>query len=450
MTTAEPLDRSDQQYDVAVLGAGAAGLVAAIRAAECGARVVLVEKNRRAGVKILMSGGTRCNITNARGLRRLEAVSGPIDPAFDPAQRRGTRAIQDAFGAGGPFLGHALRRLDVDQTVRMFESEGLAVKIEGNGKLFPVSDRAVDVLEALTRRLERSGAELRCLSPVRSVERRNAEDGESAGFRIVLAEGSIDARRVILAVGGKSYPGCGTTGDGYAVAQAFGHTLIDPRPALVPLRIVPEWPLTLKGLTLSDVVASVHGPSGPPLQQRREAVLFTHFGLSGPAILDVSRAVARYDGSDRLELRLDLRPGVSREELDERLQTATRQGRSSVSSILSADLAHRLADCLLDVCGVPRTRIGPDLSRSERLRIVQALKGLALPITDTLGFEKAEVTSGGVHLAEVDPRTLESRLVLGFHLCGEVLNLDGLIGGYNFQAAWSTGWLAGESASMPS
>ncbi|MDR3622010.1 MAG: NAD(P)/FAD-dependent oxidoreductase [Paludisphaera borealis] len=450
MTTAEPLDRSDQQYDVAVLGAGAAGLVAAIRAAECGARVVLVEKNRRAGVKILMSGGTRCNITNARGLRRLEAVSGPIDPAFDPAQRRGTRAIQDAFGAGGPFLGHALRKLDVDQTVRLFESEGLAVKIEGNGKLFPVSDRAVDVLEALTRRLERSGAELRCLSPVRSVERRNAEDGESAGFRIVLAEGSIDARRVILAVGGKSYPGCGTTGDGYAVAQAFGHTLIDPRPALVPLRIVPEWPLTLKGLTLSDVVASVHGPSGPPLEQRREAVLFTHFGLSGPAILDVSRAVARYDGSDRLELRLDLRPGVSREELDERLQTATRQGRSSVSSILSADLAHRLADCLLDVCGVPRTRIGPDLSRSERLRIVQALKGLALPITDTLGFEKAEVTSGGVHLDEVDPRTLESRLVPGFHLCGEVLNLDGLIGGYNFQAAWSTGWLAGESASMPS
>jgi predicted Rossmann fold flavoprotein len=435
---------------VAVLGAGAAGLIAAIRAAELGARVVLVEKNRRPGVKILMSGGTRCNVTNARGLRRPEAVSGPIDPAFDPSARRGTRAIQDAFGPGGPFLGHALRKLDVDQTARLFEAEGVPLKIEGNGKIFPVSDRAVDVLEALARRLGRSGAELRALSPVRAVERRASGDDEPEGFRIALAEGSIDARRVVLAVGGRSYPGCGTAGDGYAIARAFGHTVVDPRPALVPLRVVPEWPLTLRGLTLPDVVASVHGPNGPALAQRREAVLFTHFGLSGPAILDVSRAVARHDGSEPLELRLDLRPGVSREDVDAKLQAATRQGRSSVASILSADLPHRLADCLLDACDVPRARIGPDLSRAERLRLVQALKGLSLPIAGTLGFEKAEVTSGGVRLDEVDPRTLESRLVPGLYFCGEVLDLDGLIGGYNFQAAWSTGWLAGETASARS
>jgi predicted Rossmann fold flavoprotein len=444
VTSAEAYDRSAPSYDVAVLGAGAAGLVAAIRAAECGARVVLLEKNRRPGVKVLMSGGTRCNVTNARGLRRLESVSGPIDEAFDPALRRGTRAIQDAFGPGGPFLGHALRRVDVDQTVRLFEAEGVPLKIEGNGKVFPVSDRAVDVLEALTRRLERSGAELRPLSPARSVARRT--DGE--GFRVELAEGSIDARRVILAVGGKSYPGCGTTGDGYAVARAFGHTLIDPRPALVPLRVEPEWPVSLKGLTLPDVVASVHGPSGPPLAQRREAVLFTHFGLSGPAILDVSRAAARHDGAEPLELRIDLLPDVPRQELDARLQAAARQGRSSVRSMLAVDLPNRLVDCLLDACDVPRGRIGPDLSRAERQRLVQGLKALALPIKGVLGFEKAEVTSGGVHLDEVDPRSLESRLVPGFHLCGEVLDLDGLIGGYNFQAAWSTGWLAGESAAM--
>jgi predicted Rossmann fold flavoprotein len=208
--------------------------------------------------------------------------------------------------------------------------------------------------------------------------------------------------------------------------------------------------LTLRGLTLPDIVASVHGPNGPALSQRREAVLFTHFGLSGPAILDVSRAVARHDGPEPLELRLDLRPGVSREEIDTRLQAATRQGRSSVASILSADLPHRLADCLLDACDVPRARIGPDLSRAERLRLVQALKGLPLPIAGTLGFEKAEVTSGGVRLDEVDPRTLESRLVPGLYFCGEVLDLDGLIGGYNFQAAWSTGWLVGETASARS
>nr|WP_303652673.1 NAD(P)/FAD-dependent oxidoreductase [Paludisphaera mucosa] len=430
-------------FDVAVLGAGAAGLVAAARAAECGARVVLLEKNRKPGVKILMSGGTRCNVTNARGLRRLEAVSGPVDPGFDPKLLRGVRAIQDAFGPGGPFLGPSLRKFDVDQSVRLFEAEGVALKVEANGKLFPVSDRAVDVLEALLRRLGRSGAEVRYLSPARSVER--VEDG----WRIAAGDGHIHARAVVLAVGGRSFPGCGTTGDGYAIARALGHTIVDVRPALVPLRVVPEWVPTLRGLSLPDVVVSVHGPSGPALAQRREAVLFTHTGLSGPAILDVSRAEARREGEERLELRIDLRPDESREDVDRRIQEAARRGKAGIASILSADLPHRLAECVLDHCGVPRSRTGPDLSRPERIRLVAALKGLALPIAGTLGFEKAEVSSGGVALDEVDPKTLESRLAPGFHLAGEVLDLDGLIGGYNFQAAWSTGWLAGESAARP-
>ena len=432
--------------DVAVIGAGAAGLLAGIRAAECGARVIVLEKNRRAGVKILMSGGTRCNLTNARGLRRLEAVSGAIDPAFNPAWCRGIRAIQDAFGSGGPFLGPSLRHFDVDQSVRMFESEGVATKIEGNGKIFPVSDRAVDVLDALMRRLDRSGALLRGQSPVRGIEPLTPEPGSPAGFEVILTDSSIRSRRVILAVGGQSFPGCGTTGDGYAMARRLGHRVTDVRPALVPLRVEPEWVASLRGLSLPDVIASVHGPSGETLQQRREAILFAHFGLSGPAILDVSRAVARYEGTDPLTLRLDLFPSTSREVLDQKLQSACRQGRIGVASILSQDLPHRLAECLMDAAGVPRGRIGPDLSRAERNRLLSALKSLTLPIQSTLGFEKAEVTSGGVVLDEVDPRTLESRIVPGLHFVGEILDLDGLIGGYNFQAAWSTGWLAGETA----
>ena len=158
-------------YDVVVLGAGAAGLVAAARAAECGARVLLAEKNRRPGVKILMSGGTRCNITNARGLRRLDVVSGPVDPAYDAAQSRGIRAIQQAFGDNGAFLAPALRRFDVDATVRMFEEAGVPTKIEANGKIFPVSDKATHVLDALVARVERSGAELRCSDPVLGIDR---------------------------------------------------------------------------------------------------------------------------------------------------------------------------------------------------------------------------------------------------------------------------------------
>ncbi len=427
-------------HDLAVLGAGAAGLMAATRASECGARVVLLEKNRRAGVKILISGGTRCNVTNARGLRRIESVGGPVAPAFDAGLCRGARAIQQAFGENGAFLGPALRKFDVDATVRLFEEAGVRLKVESNGKVFPASDRAVDVLEALVRRLERSGAEFRPHSAVKEIQ------PTSEGFLIRTADAAIAARRVILTVGGLSYPGCGTTGDGFELARRLGHSIVETRPALVPLRVEPGWVADLKGITLADAVASVHDRDGESLQSRREAVLFAHFGLTGPAILDVSRAVARSDDPRRLSLRLDLLPGDSREDLDRALQGESRRGRRPIAAILPDTVPRRLAECIVPAAGVSLARMGPDLSRDERHRLVDALKGLPLPIVGTLGFEKAEVTSGGVALKEVDPRTMESRIVPGLHFAGEVLDLDGLIGGYNFQAAWSTGYLAGEIA----
>jgi predicted Rossmann fold flavoprotein len=409
---------------------------------------VVLEKNRRAGVKILMSGGTRCNITNARGLHRLETVSGPIDPAFNPALCRGNRAIQDAFAGGGSFLGPALRRFDVDQTIRLFETEGIATKIEGNGKIFPVSDRAVDVLAALLRRLEQSGAALRCQSSAGTIERCGNEQECSSGFVVSTSSGTLSTRSVILAVGGKSYPGCGTTGDGYTIANSFGHTIVEPRPALVPIRVDANWVTALRGLSLADVSASVRSSKGLTLQERREAILFTHFGLSGPAILDISRSVTRHDEPETLQLKLDFFPELRREELDEKLQKACRQGRAALVSILAGELPHRLSECLVAGAQIPLDRLGPDLSRVERNRLIAMLKALSLPIQGTLGFEKAEVTSGGIALDEVDPRTLESRLVPNLYLVGEILDLDGLIGGYNFQAAWSTGWLAGEMAAQ--
>jgi predicted Rossmann fold flavoprotein len=439
------MSRSDEsrdealEYDVAVLGAGAAGIVAAFRAAERGRRVVLVEKNRRPGVKILISGGTRCNLTNARGLRRLAVVSGPVDPAYDPRQAQGARSIQQAFGSAGAFLGPALKALDVERTIALFEEAGVATKVEASGKIFPVSDRATDVLAALLRRLERSGADLRCESPARALVKREE------GFDVVLPDAVIRARRVVVAVGGQSYPGCGTTGDGYALARTFGHTIVPPRPALVPLRVAAEWVPGLKGLTLPDVRAAVHGPIGPALLDRREAVLFAHFGLTGPAILDVSRAVARHDGPDPLDLVLDFAPDDRPEVIDQRLQAACRAGRRSVAALLPAPLPRRLAEALLGASGIAADRVGPELTRDERRRMVATLKGLRMPVTGTLGFAKAEVTSGGVALEEVDARTLESCRQPGLHFIGEVLDLDGLIGGYNFQAAWSTGWLAGET-----
>ncbi|MEW4567525.1 NAD(P)/FAD-dependent oxidoreductase [Tautonia sp. JC769] len=430
---------SDPDFDVAILGAGAAGLFAGFRAAERGRRVVVLEKNRRPGVKILMSGGTRCNITNARGLKDRSVISGPIDPAFNPKEARGARSIMDAFGPNGRFLAPALKALSVEQTVRLFEGEGVATKIEGNGKVFPVSDKAIDVLDALVRRLARSGAELRTQCPVQSVE------AEGDAFLVHLPDGPLRTRRVILAVGGQSYPGCGTSGDGYGISQAFGHTIRPPRPALVPLRIDADWVRDLKGITVPDALARVLDPGGPKLADRREAVLFAHFGLTGPAILDVSGPVARFDGPGPLTLELDLLPELRLDALDAQLQAGARSGRRLVANLLPDELPRRLTTALMRACAVPDDRIGPELSRDERRRLLAGLKSLRLPIAGTLGFAKAEVTSGGVSLDEVDPATLESRLRPGFHLIGEVLDLDGRIGGYNFQAAWSSGWLAGES-----
>jgi predicted Rossmann fold flavoprotein len=429
-------------WDVAVVGAGAAGLFAAIRARELGARVVVLEKNRRPGVKILMSGGTRCNLTNARGLRNLGVVSGPVDPAYARGEARGATSIVEAFGADGSFLRPALRALGVDATIALFEAEGVATKIEANGKVFPVSDRAADVLAALVRRMERGGAVLRTLAPVSAIDPIDL-DGR-AGFRAEIPGEVVLARRVILAVGGQSYPGCGTTGDGYRMARRFGHTIKSPRPALVPLRVEEPWVAELSGVTVADSIVSISPGAGRRIDHRREAVLFTHSGFSGPAILDVSRTVSRSDVP--LWLVLDWTPATDFARLDQELIAATRVGRAKVAALLPAAIPRRLADVLLDLSVIPRDRVGPELARDERQRLVQVLKGLRVPIAGTLGFEKAEVTSGGVALGEVEPTTLESRLWPGLYVCGELLDLDGRIGGYNFQAAWSTGWLAGERA----
>jgi predicted Rossmann fold flavoprotein len=270
-----------------------------------------------------------------------------------------------------------------------------------------------------------------------------AVDPTDDGFEIRLPDSSIQARQVVVAVGGQSYPGCGTSGDGYTIARRFGHTIVEPRPALVPLRVDADWVPGLKGLTIPDLSASIRGATGPALLERREAMLFAHFGLTGPAILDVSRAVARHDGPDRLDLALDFLPDVRPETLSQTLQAAARSGKRAVATLLPESIPRRLAEALLVSAAIPPGRTGPELSREERQRLIGALKGLRLPVSGTLGFAKAEVTSGGVALDEVEPATLESRIQPGLHFIGEVLDLDGLIGGYNFQAAWSMGWLVG-------
>jgi len=418
-----------QHWEVVVVGAGAAGLVAAFRAAERGRRTLLLEKNRRAGAKILMSGGTRCNLTHA------------TDP----------RGIVREFGPQGRFLHSALSLLGPQEVVEMFEAEGVATKVEQQtGKVFPESDKALDVLGALLQRLDRSGCVLAREEPLERLER------SGGGFRLTTPRQTVTADKVILTPGGQSYPGCGTTGDGYGWAAALGHKVIPPRPALVPLRTDAAWVHVLSGITIPDVLVKVMpadcaaGPSGSrtsaALAQRRGSFLFTHFGLSGPAVLDVSRAVSGHPGPDRLVLVCDLLPRMNPDELSALVaQECATAGRRRLSTILGNWLPQRLAETLVQRVGLTEQRRAAELSGADRRQLVEAVKQLPIPVAGTLGFKKAEVTAGGVALDEIDSRTLQSKIVPNLYIAGELLDLDGPIGGYNFQAAFSTGWLAGES-----
>ena len=421
-------------WDLVVVGAGAAGLLAAARAAERGARTLLLEKNRRPGVKILMSGGTRCNVTQA-------------------TDRRG---IIREFGSQGHFLHSALAALAPDDLVDWLQSEGVATKVEATGKVFPVSDKAADVLGALVRRLHRSGCALALDEPVAEAEPIAAD-----GFRVTTSKRSLLAAKLLITSGGQSYPGCGTTGDGYRWAARVGHTIVPPRPALTPVTTDAPWVRTLQGVTIADVALAVVESAVPAaddtssarltaksgrLAERRGSFLFTHFGLSGPAVLDVSRVVSGHTEPRSLALECDFLPTLAEPAFDEWLRSeAAAAGGKQIAALMVNQLPRRLSDALLANAGLSPERRAAELSRAERARWLAAVKRAVIPISGTRGFKKAEVTAGGVSLDEVDSRTMQSRLVPNLYLAGEVLDLDGPIGGYNFQAAFSTGWLAAES-----
>ena len=268
-------------------------------------------------------------------------------------------------------------------------------------------------------------------------------DRDGDGWRLTTPRRSIEAQRIVLTTGGQSYPGSGTTGDGYRFAAQFGHTIVAPRPALVPLTTTAPWVLDLRGVTLTDVTLRVL-EEGRPLAIRRSSLLFAHFGLTGPAALDVSRVVSGHARPGNLTAEIDLLPERNESQLLEWLRDeAEASGKKQAAAVVGQLLPRRLAEIVLEQSGVAIERRAAELSKADRGRIVQTLKHLAVPLSGTLGFKKAEVTAGGVALEEIDSRTMQSKLVPNLFFAGEILDLDGPIGGYNFQAAWSTGWLAG-------
>jgi predicted Rossmann fold flavoprotein len=405
-------------FDIAVAGAGAAGLIAAIRAAELGRRVLLLEKNRKPGVKILMSGGTRCNITHATDNRGIVAEYGP----------------------SGRFLHSALAAFSVQDTLDFFHAEGVATKVEETGKIFPESNRAVDVLEALLGRLRRTDAELALAEPLFELDR------STTRFSLNTPTRRFEVEKVILTTGGKSYPGSGTTGDGYRMASKFGHTIVPPRPALVPITSAEPWIASLRGVTLPDVQLRIVD-QGRSLATRRGSLLFAHFGLTGPVALDLSRVVTGHADPKTLTLEIDFLPKKPDAEVDHWLRSESlTAGKKQLSNVLAELVPHRLSEILLTTCQLSADRKAAGLNRGDRQALVSALKRQRVPIAGTLGFEKAEVTAGGVSLDEVDSRDMQSKKQPGLYIAGELLDLDGPIGGFNFQAAWSTGWLAGTKA----
>ncbi|HXT57790.1 MAG TPA: aminoacetone oxidase family FAD-binding enzyme, partial [Pirellulales bacterium] len=374
------------------------------------------------------------------------------------ADRRG---IVEEFGPPGRFLHSALAALSPQGLVELFEQEGVATKIEPDtGKIFPASDKASDVLDALLARLRRSGCALALEEPLIDLER--LADGT---FRLATPKRTIATDKVLITTGGQSYPGSGTSGDGYRWAAALGHTIVPPRPALTPITTDAAWVRELQGVTIPDVVLRVLelGPDGQPVEsrsrsgrakrldrgclaERRGSFLFTHFGLSGPVVLDVSRVVSGHATPRSLVLQCDFLPEASEAELEERLkQEAVSAGKKQLGGLFAPLLPRRLTDALLQLAELPLDRRAAELSRADRARCVAAIKRQAIPVSGTRGFRKAEVTAGGVALDEVDSRTMQSLKTPGLYLAGEVLDLDGPIGGYNFQAAFSTGWLAAES-----
>jgi predicted Rossmann fold flavoprotein len=389
--------------------------MAAIRAAERGRTVLLLEKNARAGVKILMSGGTRCNLTHACD----------------------NRGIIAEYGSQGRFLNSALAALSVQDTLQFFHDAGVATKIESTGKVFPVSNKAADVLLALEARARQNGVTLALAEPVQQIA--------FAPHQLTTTTRTILAENLILTTGGQSYPGSGTTGDGYRWLAELGHTIVDPRPALTPITVHDDWVKQLSGVTIPDVALRVLD-GGQPIAKRRGSFLFTHFGLSGPVVLDVSRAVSRHAAPQSLLLECDFMPAISVHAFAEQLkQRSASAGRKLLAAMLPEELPTRLHEALAVRAEVRLDRKAAELTKHERAALVTAYKTQTIRIAGTRGFKQAEVTAGGVSLDEVDSRTMESKRVPGLYLAGEILDLDGPIGGYNFQAAWSTGWLAGNS-----
>lgn len=405
---------------VIVVGGGAAGLMAAGQAALAGAETTLLEKMQRPGRKICISGKGRCNLTNIAELSDFITH----------------------FGRTGPFLRQPFARFFSLELMAFFHAQGLDLVTERGGRVFPASGKAPDVLAVFLAWLHQCGVQVRTSSPVDALL---IAEGRIRGVRCTGREILADA--VILTTGGASYPATGSTGDGYALAAAAGHTIVPVRQALVPLETGGNVAGRMAELNLRNVMVRMY-VDGKRRRQEFGELVFTKFGLSGPVILTLSGDVvdALRSGS-KVELSIDLKPALDEQKLEARLiRDLTARGSEEMGSVLRGLLAREMVPVCLELTGIDPQKRGGQLSGKERKRLRTWLKDFRLPVQGYRPFTEAIVTAGGVDTREVDPRTMESRTTKGLYLAGELLDIQGDTGGYNLQAAFSTGWLAGKCA----
>jgi len=397
-------------YDIAVTGAGPAGLFCAIQAATSGVKVVLLEKNPEPGEKLCISGTGQCNITH----------SGSIRDFFS------------RYGANGKFLRPSLMAYTNEDLMRFFEERGIAMEVTDGGKVFPANRSAAAVLKVLVDECRRCGVELKCGEPVTEIRK------TASGFVLHANGHEYPAKTLVIATGGMSYPKTGSTGDGYRFAAAFGHTITEPGPALTPL-VIDMYPFSsLAGISFPGLSFSIWRDSRK-VMERSGDVLLTHTGLSGPGILDCSRDIRAGD-----VIRLAFAGPVQRETMEKTLidlvqRNPTRQVKTLVSQ---TGIPDRLADSLVCLADIPPDCTGAHLNAASRKKLSDLLTGCPLTVKALGNFSVAMVTRGGVALKEADPKTMESRIVQGLFFAGEVLDIDGDTGGYNLQAAFSTGYCA--------
>lgn len=408
------------KYDIAIIGGGPAGMMAAGRAGELGARVILIEKNKNLGVKLLMTGNGRCNLTNSSG---------------------DEREFIQKFGKNGKFLFSSLHQFGPGKIIEFFENRGVKTKVEEKGRVFPVSDRAEDVLNALKSYMEKSGVEVRLGANVDSL----VKNGKSI-IKIILTNGDeIPAKNFVISTGGKSCPETGSTGDAYQWLKELGHSIVQLRPALVPIVIKNEIVKELEGVSLSDARISAYKDNRKIQEERGEAI-FTVVGMSGPVILLLSRKIGN-EFPGKVEIKIDLIPDLEFKELEGKmLQDFRKEGNKFIKNYLDSMLPLRLVSAILRLAKIDPGKKGNLITRDERKALVHLMKEFGLEVEGLEGFERAVVTAGGIKLSEVDPKTMKSKIVDNLYFAGEILDLDGPTGGYNLQVCWSTGFVAGEGA----